>query len=194
MKTTILKAVLLLVTLAFLSCINIEEFPQNQLPAITQTGANTFGCIINGEILIPKDGLPSLGGPKSSKRKGISVNYDQNNNFIIYAGNFRGETKPNIYIYIHNLTSTGTYSFGLSNGENSSAFEPNYPHCWTRPYNIGYTKKYLSNTNSGTITITKIDTVNKIVSGTFQLTAFDENNSEETIEITDGRFDMQYPV
>jgi hypothetical protein len=27
---------------------------KEQLPAITQTGANTFGCYVNGEIFLPR--------------------------------------------------------------------------------------------------------------------------------------------
>ena len=45
----------------------------------------------------------------------------------------------------------------------------------------------------GTITITRFDSTNSnnhIVSGTFELTVFNEDNPSETIEITDGRFDI----
>ena len=38
--------------------------------------------------------------------------------------------------------------------------------------------------------MSKLDTVNNIISGTFRLTAFDKNNHQETVEITDGRFDI----
>ncbi|WGH74388.1 DUF6252 family protein [Tenacibaculum tangerinum] len=192
MKIKILKTVLLFAVILFFNCSNNDDsIEQDQLPPITQTGANTFGCVVNGKVLIPKDALPSLGGPQSSARRGLSVNYHSNNNFVIYAGNFRGENKPNIYIYINNLTSTGTYSFGLSNGESISTFEPTYPHCWIKPFSIAVNgQKYLSNTNSGIVTITKFDSVNNIISGTFQLTAFDENNPRETIEVTNGRFDF----
>ena len=124
MKAPTLKTVLLLAAITFFNYSNNDD-SLNELPSITQTGANTFVCIINGEVLVSRDGLPSLGEPSSAARRGINANYYQNNNFIIYAGNFRGETKPNIY----NLTSTETYSFGLSNGGNASTFEPNYPHC-----------------------------------------------------------------
>ena len=29
--------------------------PVDQLPPETQTGANTFGCLVNGKVFIPKD-------------------------------------------------------------------------------------------------------------------------------------------
>ena len=37
------------------ACIKDNDF-QDQLPPITQTGENTFGCVIDGEVLIPKKG------------------------------------------------------------------------------------------------------------------------------------------
>ena len=33
--------------------------PIDQLPPETQTGANTFGCLINGEVFLPKGRLLS---------------------------------------------------------------------------------------------------------------------------------------
>jgi hypothetical protein len=190
MKQFFLKTTLLLIFITFFNCSNNDDsIEQNQLPPITQTGANTFGCVINGEVLIPKDSRGSLGGV--SPKKGITVAYLQNNNFTIDAGNFRDENGDRIYIYINNLVSIGTYSFGLSNGESTSTFEPDYPHCWGTTFNnLGEGKKHLSNTNSGTIKITRFDQDNHIISGTFELTVFNRENPTETIEITDGRFDI----
>jgi len=32
-----------------------------QLPSITTTGANTFGCLVNGEVWLPKGSFPISG-------------------------------------------------------------------------------------------------------------------------------------
>ncbi len=185
MKTTILKTTLLLVALTFLNCTSTDA-PQDQLPPITQTGANTFGCIINGKVLMPKDSRGSLGGV--NPRNGITAEYDSNNNFIIDAGNFRDNNGDRIYIYIYNLTSIGTYSFGLSTGQSSPTFEPTYSHSWSI---ISQTSKFISNANSGIVKITQFDTSNKIVSGTFNnLTLVNIDDSNDIIQITDGRFDI----
>jgi len=186
MKPLFLKVTVLIFFTITISCINKDD-PKDQLPSITQTGANTFGCVINGEVLIPKNGI---GVPEP---KGIQVYYFQNKNFVIDAANLKDNDGDRIYIYVHNLISTGTYQFGLSNGANTSTFEPSYPHCWIRTFN-GSTGgiKYLSNTNSGTITITRFDPINHIVSGIFNLTVFNKNKPNETIEITNGRFDVNW--
>ena len=44
---------------------------KNELPPITQTGANTFGCYVNGEIFLPRSG-PMYGGAITAKKTGGS--------------------------------------------------------------------------------------------------------------------------
>ena len=99
MKILFLKTALLLAVVTFFNCSNNDD-PLNKLPTITQTGANTFGCAINGEVLTPKDARGSLGGP-GGPRKGLSAYYFQNKNFEIEAGNFRDSGGDNMYIYIY---------------------------------------------------------------------------------------------
>ncbi|MBA4155234.1 MAG: hypothetical protein C0512_12930, partial [Flavobacterium sp.] len=60
-------------------------------------------------------------------------------------------------------------------------------------YNIGggITFSGASTTSKpGTLTITRFDPTNFIISGTFEFTVLDDNDTE--IKITNGRFDMQY--
>ncbi|WGH74390.1 DUF6252 family protein [Tenacibaculum tangerinum] len=188
MKTNILKTVLLFAVIIFFNCSNNDDsIEQDQLPPITQTGANTFGCVVNGKVIIPKDGI---GVPQP---KGINVYYFQNNNFVIDAANLKDSNRDRIYLYVNNLTSTGTYSFGVSNGQGTSTFEPDFPHCWVRTFdNANGSKRYFSNLNSGSITVTYFDANNHIVAGTFQLTVANENDTNDVIEITEGRFDVNW--
>ena len=49
----------------FVGCSNDDNKSsacEDNLPAITTTGANTFGCCINGNLLIPRDGTGIIGG------------------------------------------------------------------------------------------------------------------------------------
>ena len=49
--------------LALSSCSKDNDSePQDQLPPISTTGTNTAGCIINGKVLIPKNGVNSTSG------------------------------------------------------------------------------------------------------------------------------------
>ena len=54
----------------------------------------------------------------------------------------------------------------------------------------GIQKIYWSGNNSGTITITRFDYFNGIYSGIFSFTLYNNDNPTETINITDGRFDI----
>ena len=54
MKTTIL-IINLFITITSCNSNNDNSFTPT-LPAITQTGANTFGCYIDGNLLVPRDG------------------------------------------------------------------------------------------------------------------------------------------
>ena len=47
--------------------------------------------------------------------------------------------------------------------------------------------------HTGTVTITKYDVPNKIVSGTFQFTLVNLNDASRTMSVTDGRFDIKMP-
>ena len=43
------------------------ENPLSKLPPETQTGANTFGCIINNQVFYPRDGSGNLGGGSGAR-------------------------------------------------------------------------------------------------------------------------------
>ena len=61
-----MKKLFLFVTITFLlSCCNKNDDdtptnPLEQLPPATQTGANTFGCLLDGELFLPSGGFNSL--------------------------------------------------------------------------------------------------------------------------------------
>ena len=188
MKTQFLKTTLFLVIFTFFNCSNNDDpIEQDQLPPISQTGANTFGCIINGETLIPKD---SNGVPNA---KGLEAYYKDNKTFIVDANNYNdSNSNGKLYLYIYNLNSEGSYSLNQSEGLSSFYFEPNYSHLWCRVYDkITGNKKYISTTNSGAVQITKFDEINNIVSGVFNnLTLVNIDDSSDTIQIINGRFDI----
>ena len=73
------------------SC-NKNEIPPTdnppQLPPETQTGANTFGCLVNGKVWLPKGGglLP-----------GVFSDYG-NGSIILYANNYEYEDHINLNV------------------------------------------------------------------------------------------------
>ncbi|WP_162550068.1 hypothetical protein [Hymenobacter nivis] len=49
-----MKAFLLLSLALLLGCKKTEQAPADQLPPATQTGANTLGCLVNGQPWTPQ--------------------------------------------------------------------------------------------------------------------------------------------
>ena len=188
---------LILTTLATLlftacSCLGFSD-PEDELPPITQTGANTFGCIIDGKVLIPKSkGSGSLLGP-SYRIESLTAWFLNNgdNNLTITAFNAKDEEASDIYIYIYDLEEVGNYALGKSQlDESGNIYQLNYSHIAVLKPDSTKNKNfyYLSYDNSGSINISRYD--NDIISGTFSFRAVNENDLNDIIEITDGRFDI----
>lgn len=99
MKQLFLKTTFLFFALAFYNCENND--PQDQLPAITQTGANTFGAIVDGRVFIPKD-KTGYSAPGGGKPKGLNISTGDGiiskNYYAISAVNY---IDTDIYIYIY---------------------------------------------------------------------------------------------
>ena len=102
MKTLFLKTAFLCFSLTFTHCENND--PQDQLPPITQTGANTFGAIVDGNVFVPKTSYSST--PGGSLIKGLEVMvgsdfFDNNGDDKWFISAYNSEDSPSTYIYIY---------------------------------------------------------------------------------------------
>ena len=154
----------------------------DELPPATQTGANTFGAKVNGELWVPQ-----VFGPLANDI--LETRLFANGDLSIKASNFSlSPTETEFDIFIKGVTATGTYLL------NSNA---TYPSMLTG-YGY-YVKRVLtpkdewitSSTATGSVTITRIDPLNKIVSGTFQFNAASIYTPSQILMVTDGRFDLK---
>lgn len=191
-----MKTLILFFFLALASCSKDNNTVDDQLPPITQTGANTAGCIINGKVLIPKNTINSLSGyPVYGLNYYVGPQFGIplfNDYFSLKIANLRS-TGIDYWIYIHlnemNL-GVGTYIVEQSNAE-FYVDGPNNPQVIVRETTNGKSgRTFLSGVNSGYIIITRFDYSNKIITGTFKCTLYNEVNPSETINVTDGRFDI----
>lgn len=171
-------------TLALLSCLLYAcKKEVKELPPATQTGANTFGLKFNGTLWVPQGfaGLPDNDLLKARLLGDV---------LIITAQNFASSpTETEFEIKLFGVTGTGTY---LLNTNTS------YP---SGPASYGYHVKRRVNpldewitsaSQTGSVTITKLDTGAHIVSGNFQFNAENLVNPVQTISVTEGRFDIKY--
>jgi hypothetical protein len=188
---------LLLATLTLSCCSKDDNTKQDQLPPITTTGANTAGCIINGKVILPKNGFDNLSGNTSyGLRTGAGINFhppiigDDYKFFEIMNLKDSGKSYS-IYIHINDMsTGVGNYTVGQSNNQ-YFIDGPNNPQIIVREtINNISGKTFISGANSGTIIISKFDYLNGLYAGTFSCELYDIENPTQIIQVTDGRFDI----
>ncbi|MFI5137512.1 MAG: DUF6252 family protein [Sphingobacteriales bacterium] len=180
------------ITLLSSSCKKHVIQPVTQLPPATQTGANTFGCLINGQAFLPHNNGNIFNFDPPALQ--ASYVYTGGYYFSILADNHNSDGS------ITNIT-VETDSLSISQGQ-SFKLTASYAHGTTgaggsagAAYNIfgpsGIYNYYTSaNLASGLLTITYLDSQKRIVSGTFYFNVL--NNTNDTVKITNGRFDMHY--
>lgn len=195
MKTQFLTLVLSLQL--FVACSNDDNKSsvcQDYLPAITTTGANTFGCCINGNLLIPRDGTGTIGG--NDDGAGLFGGYPNSTDYYeLDIRDFKSERTGKILIHMHqvHVNGVGDYIINESNGSNSiDGLNHTYLHC--RVFNVSTNtyQYYHSFENSGVLKVTRYDFSNRIISGTFNCSVVNSTNPNDIIEIKDGRFDINW--
>lgn len=155
--------------------------PADQLPPATQTGANTFGCLVNGALCRPKG---TTGTPN------FSVLYDpiaNGGNLSISATQIEDGHRRYITLLATAVTGTGNYSFARPNGIASAHYveTPVAPNGCTQLYSdqdVAYRRGYL--------TIARLDGQARVIAGTFDLQLLEAGC--DTIRITQGRFDARF--
>ena len=157
-----------------------EESWNPELPPITQIGANTFGCKINGQVMVPRDSRVSqLGGIPTGVEYGSDTDYDW-----IEASD-RYTATGGVAIKIPNLQTlkVGEYEVKTIVGGFAST-HPNIIYIQAT-HHQGF---YGSIEGTGKIIITRYD--DEVISGTFYCKLKNRDIPDNFIEITEGRFDF----
>lgn len=179
-KILVLSALICL--LSSLKC-KKDKYPPAVLPAITQTGQNTVGFTIDGNVWVPyyecgfgRNPCGKITGGVSypyASAEGISFQFSREHNgkvavLTISTGNFR------------TITSIGDKIDSISVDFQSESYSGN---------NFGVYGGHLSGSK---FIVTKFDRQNQIISGEFELVLLEQNGSGKTITISDGRFDFKF--
>jgi len=181
-KIKILIAWSLVVLLFTFSQCKKNKTEEPQLPPETTTGAMTFGCKVNGQIFLPKDG---------NGRPGLFVQYvnlgnvpDGGWHLNIPAYNY--STKKGVSIETDSLLLVEgmTYQFKTTIGTANAFYREN-----TSDGGVSVYPKF--DNDSGSIFISKFDQLNRILSGTFSFIGTNATTGL-TVNITEGRFDIHY--
>ena len=181
MKRLFLYASLLLLT----QCSKCKDDPEpknpeDELPSATQTGANTFGCLVNGEAWTPKGHSGTL--------PNFFISYDPTyagGNIDIRAYRFPksgNSGRQSIRLGGDDVGSIGTYALAVSEARGAS---------FNDDFRSGTCQEYRSADRSvycrGTLTLTRLDAT--VASGTFEFVL--AKPGCDTIRVTQGRFDRK---
>lgn len=171
-----------LLTIALFSC----KKEVDELPPATQTGANTFGAKVGDKLWTPQGfGIaptaPILAATWASQGGIVRIN----------ARNFSSSpTETEMEIYLQNVYAPGTFQLNQSTSK--------YPD-QTANYGYYIERRFMPKNDwittpqhTGSVNITKFDSVNRIISGTFQFTAASTDNTTSPLTVSDGRFDLKF--
>ncbi len=166
----------ILLFLLLLSC------KKEKLPKPTQQGKNTFGCKVDGKLFVPKDVITVPVTP------GLIAFYDEagSNYFELRVTENKDEEngglRRTILFKIFNLT-VGTNNL---NEQNKVSVKISVD-------NNQLDKSYETNsTTGGILTVTRLDTNQNIISGTFSFVAAPKQANSQNVHVTEGRFDISY--
>ncbi len=162
-----------------------DKDPVSQLPPETQEGKNTFGCLVNGQVFLPK-GNGGLSPILTCYYQSI---YPSVSGFVFQVNANDNRTSDNLKSITINLDSfklNSGMSILLNSGHNGiSGKGQRVSGNVLIPYRYN-----TSDGVTGMLDITMFDEINQIVSGTFWFNAV--NSFGDSVHITQGRFDMKY--
>lgn len=181
---TMKQLLLLAASLVLLSGACRKNRPKNslgQLPAETQTGANTFGCLIDGRPFIPS-GDP-FGGP--IKKAAYQFN---NGGYYLGISGKRQESEGviSIAIFSDSTQPLAVHAYDLTTHNENGR----YSGVVNKTANAILNSYYTNEINRGQLIIKKFDEINQIISGTFWFDA--KNSNGQIVQIREGRFDLHY--
>ena len=170
------RTAILLLTIILLSACDKDE-PTCQgidcLPPATQTGAGTFGCLVNGEPFVDNSGFFNcfyqfvngeyyfgIRGRKEGSISQIGIGSEKKNINLGINQQLKSQQDGNFY---------GRISFNCSSCLGATTLD-------VKP---------------GIVSFTKLDFQDKIVSGTFEFTVTDSSTGA-IYKITEGRFDSKF--
>lgn len=154
----------------------------DELPPVSQTGANTFGAKVDGELWAPK-GFGPFPANDILQARMTGTSY-----LTIDAKNFASSpNETQFQILVAGVTGPGTYQLNNDVVLPSSLSYGYYVKRNVTPLNEWVTSASIG----GSVTITRLDTVNKVVSGTFQFNAMNLYNTPQQLTVTEGRFDIK---
>ncbi len=167
-------SILFLILFLAATCGKDDIKPIDKLPPATTEGKNTFGCLVNGEAWVAHiEDNPILFGERV-----VDAQYDDEDYLRIVAERDIESQNINQTLFLHCSVIRIDSSFFRKN-------------CKLRDYNDHCDEFEMDTLSSYNLIINRLDTENKIISGLFNFTVI-AADCNDTLQITDGRFDVKY--
>jgi hypothetical protein len=155
---------------------------EEQLPAATQSGTNTFGCLLDGKAWIPTGG--GIGSGVNPTRGGFFQDAAGKLNIYIAANSYNDY----IEIYLKHIISSGIFYLNSNTDTKPNVI---FPESYGAYFIRNASDEFVTDSlHTGTVNITYADTAKGIVSGTFVMNVYNKN-TREVKSITEGRFDYK---
>lgn len=146
------------------------------------TAENTFSCKINGKLFVPEDhgGFPV-------RQDGIILQFSDDNSWTFIFGN--GPT--DVYIHITDVTSTGFYRLGLSDGnahffqETENLMEADIDKAISQ-----FGNSHISTLASGSVEVIELEVGKRIVLRFDEIKLVNLYNPNETAILTEGKLNI----
>ncbi len=181
------KLIMIIVACAniFAACKKDKTEPTelSKLPAATQTGANTFGCLVNGKAYVAQNDCKYLCNSP------FKVSYNSDFGGIVGITGDWLNSKENIdkriQILIDSTNHKLMHSISIYNPHQGAGYiDSKLTTCNQYDHYLDS-----ASTHTGNVILTKYDLQNGIISGRFNFTL--TKPGCETITVTDGRFDKK---
>ena len=186
-KQFLLPILLLAFIMLTANCCEKDDDPP-QLPPITQTGEETFGCMINGELWLPHGSFPS---PATWVKLSVESTKLPYRFWQIETG--QGAASSTGFHITENIMKEGTIP--LLNKSTEEKDTVIYASFFSEEIGVEIGKNLfeIKSIESGELTILKLDTINKIISGIFYFDAYNPDGLK--VEVREGRFDLSiFPI
>jgi hypothetical protein len=198
MNARLLKVGAYILMLAFASCKScksVEPSPESKLLPETQTGANTFGCLIDGQPWIPNSsggfmGSPAINGGYLGEPIFTPLDPQGRDKHRVQLRLYKKDGSS-MQLYLEKVEKSGRYALNFDTEINPNLVYPrSYGYYSIRNATPATSSSYITTSQyTGWVNFTVADTISKKIAGTFEFDAIDRN-SGKIIKITQGRFDI----
>ena len=176
----------LVILLALAAC--KKDAPDAGLPPATQVGANTGGCLINGERFVAvQQGGSLFSNPIPALNGGFAFDSVY---YVTLSGIYQGQ-RATVMLFLRTRV-VGTYQLN-----HTTQYDPQgdplhvFSHATFSTTGSGGEMYGTSAQHTGQVILTRADVRNGIAAGTFEFTAASTFDPSKTVTITNGRFDRQ---